>query len=364
MVKLFSNLKNVILFVFLTLFLVGCNDISGKGMADFGTSDSDKEVLDHFTDVYGDITKSGEPRFLEPIVTSNIIDNQPVDKVTKYSSDIDSLYLWFVYDNFEENDPIEIEWIYSTNGKVINKIETMATGDFGRGVFSLEKSLDSWPAGEYEVVISGRDESVSVSFFVIDGNTISENLPWDNLAENNVIETSKDVSTKPGWYLVESNDFSKKPDDNNYYRYEMDFERGDITWKTFGSKSEVFSTQTTWAEPPSYLVEQEEFSIDVTKKGLDIQPKDIGFKESTDVSIDKFDLGLGSKTAAGYYFADSLKGDTLKITWEDNTGIEKSYSFTGNAPKKGAFNGKFGLRVKTYAGSTQVGTQYVYEWRD
>ena len=87
--------------------------------------------------------------------------------MSKYSADTEKLYVWFVYDNFNE-DTIEIEWVYVDNDYSIHTFESKAGDDFGRGVFILEMPDDGWPTGNYEVIISGAGVEATIPFEIID----------------------------------------------------------------------------------------------------------------------------------------------------------------------------------------------------
>ena len=193
--------QTIIIFaIVLSIFVTGCSDISGSGIADFGTTQADQDVLEHFKDKYGDITKSGTPRIIGSLVTTNIEENLPVDKVLKYSNSVDTFYLWFVYDNFKENDAIEIKWTYNEKNKVIQTSNTKTGDDFGRGSFSLEKPSNlvdnKWPLGEYTITISGNDIIETVEFSVIEGKTITTNLPWGEAVETKKADLGNIPDTK------------------------------------------------------------------------------------------------------------------------------------------------------------------------
>jgi len=243
--------------IILGLFLAtGCSDISGSGMADFGTSDADKEVLDHFNGKYGDLTESGEPRIVEPMVTSGLVENLPVDKVSKYSSDIDSFNLWFVYDNFAANNPIEIEWTYVTNDRVISTIKTKATGDFGRGSFTLDKELEAWPVGDYKATITGKGKTASVLFSVIEGNTVSESLPWAEMMDDDSADLS---GTTASGFVVKKNDCSYEGDwTSNWGDMTFTVTGNDVTAEYTHDQGKIVGKLNgnilvgTWSEAPSY----------------------------------------------------------------------------------------------------------------
>jgi hypothetical protein len=123
-------------------------------------------------------------------MSSDVKDYVPSDKVLKFSKDTSQLYAWFVYDNFKENDVINVEWKYLDTNFVIYTFNSSAGGDFGRGVFILEKPDTGWPLGKYQVTISGMGASSAVNFEIIDGATVTTPLPFDTAAATTVPSTT------------------------------------------------------------------------------------------------------------------------------------------------------------------------------
>jgi hypothetical protein len=187
----------IAVFILAILLLPACKDISGKAKADFGSSPKDKAVVDYFNGKYGDITQKGEPRFLEPLLTTDIVESLPVDKVLKYSKDTQNFFLWFVYDNFADKDAIDVEWKYLDTNIVVYTFKTTAGGDFGRGSFILERPDTGWPTGKYRVTLSGKGATSVVDFEVIDGKTVTEKLPFDLGGVNAEINNAAKPEVKP-----------------------------------------------------------------------------------------------------------------------------------------------------------------------
>jgi len=110
----------LILFVLGLFLLAGCKDITGSYKpGSFGASAADQKIQAYYKAKYGDLTASGTPRILEPLMSSDVKDYVPSDKVLKFSKDTSQLYAWFVYDNFKENDVINVEWKYLDTNFVI-----------------------------------------------------------------------------------------------------------------------------------------------------------------------------------------------------------------------------------------------------
>lgn len=156
--------------------LVGCEVIGGTTKADFGDfgdTSQERAMIDALIDRYGDLRESGSPRILELMVASEVVNHIPTDRVSHYSSTLPEFYVWFIYDNFNE-DTITVEWLYG--GHSIGTSSDKTGEDFGRGTFVLEAPDDGWPTGEYSVRVSGRGITETVGFEVIDGQTVAQTI--------------------------------------------------------------------------------------------------------------------------------------------------------------------------------------------
>ena len=166
--------------IMMLVLLFGCVDISGSAKAgNFGSSEKEQKALGYFNEKYGDLSqKGGTPRIIEPLVTTDIVENMPVDIVSKFSKDAPEMNVWFVYDDFDEGNEIEVKWVYKNTNETIYSFTEKTGPDFGRGSFTLEMPDNGWPLGEYSVLIAGRSASKTVSFEVIDGATVSQKIPY------------------------------------------------------------------------------------------------------------------------------------------------------------------------------------------
>jgi hypothetical protein len=210
----------------MVFLLSGCKDITDTFKAgNFGKSPQETAMVEAITEKYGDLTKDGDPRFLEAMVSSNVDSFIPVDIVSKYSVNTEKLYAWFVYDNFYEAE-VETEWIYLDDNYSIHTFKSTTGEDFGRGSFILEKPDDGWVTGKYQVVIRGNGIQETVPFEIINGVTVSVPLPFVNgkiklvstvtttpapikttapVASPSPSTTAKPTSTPavaPGWYFT------------------------------------------------------------------------------------------------------------------------------------------------------------------
>ena len=175
-------MKKVILImcVIMVVLLVGCKDITDSFKpGSFGKTAQEQAMVQAITEKYGDLTQKGDPRFLEAMMTSNVENFIPVDKVSKYSKNSEKLYAWFVYDNFNE-DELEIEWRYLNTNYSIHTFKSTTGEDFGRGSFILERPDDGWAIGKYKVTIRGRGIETVVDFEIIDGATVSVPISFNN----------------------------------------------------------------------------------------------------------------------------------------------------------------------------------------
>lgn len=165
------------LFLMITvLFISGCFDISDRAQAgNFGNTQEESTAVSAITQKYGELTQRGDPRFLEPVMTTRLNNFIPMDEVIAYSNTVDEFNVWFVYDNFN-NDNLEIEWIYLDNDHSIHTFQSTTGDNFGRASFVLERPLgdDTWPTGEYKVLIRGRGIEESINFDVVKGDTKSK----------------------------------------------------------------------------------------------------------------------------------------------------------------------------------------------
>lgn len=168
--------------------LTGCKDIAGNIKArfgklaqgitsaapagNFGSTAEEKAMVNAVTKKYGDLQQFGNPRILELMVSSSVVNHIPSDRVSQFSSSAPKFHAWFIYDNFSEGT-VSIEWLYLDDNYSIGTLKAKAGKDFGRGAFILEAPDDGWPLGKYRVKVSGQGVTEQVDFQVIKGNTVS-----------------------------------------------------------------------------------------------------------------------------------------------------------------------------------------------
>jgi hypothetical protein len=346
------------------LFLSGCKDITDSYKpGSFGKTPEEDAMVKAITSKYGDMSKGGSPRFLEAMMSSSVNNFIPVDKVSAYSKDSEKLIVWFVYDNFD-NDVLNIEWVYLDDDYSIHTFTSETGQDFGRGSFILEKPEDGWPPGSYRVTISGAGVSESVNFKIVEGPTVSS--PLELLLPENIPGDSSDpaAGSKPGWYLVEVIDKGEKVrSTHNYYTYDVEYERGDITTSVVGNEGETLTVRTIYEAPPEYIPAEGELSIRVRKEGIAVFPKRLSLKDQTDIALDSADMDFGYGTSSKYRLKDEKYGEFFILGWQDSTGTVKEGVFRGKAPKANSWKGKMSIKYEFF-NSVIYGTKYVYEWRD
>lgn len=172
----------------------GCRDIRDTYRpGSFGRTPEEEAMVSALMDRYGDLREHGEPRILEAMMASNLVNAIPIDRVTAYSSEAEKLFAWFVYDNFNK-DLLTVEWIYLDTDYTIHTFEAQTGENYGRGTFILERPEDGWPTGDYRVIISGAGVQEVVDFNIVDGATVSTPIE--------IKDGQLALPTRPGWYLT------------------------------------------------------------------------------------------------------------------------------------------------------------------
>ena len=128
------------------VFVSGCILDFGQNKLDFGNSDEAKEALACFCQTYGDpATYNGPPRLIAPLVSTELKDNIPQDKVTRFSTDTNSIFFWVIYQNFRQGDDLHLSWIFQDKvvTTITKKIDTKTGIAFGEFV----RPDAGWPVG-------------------------------------------------------------------------------------------------------------------------------------------------------------------------------------------------------------------------
>jgi len=165
----------VILVTLLVTALVlasGCQDVSfgSQKLGDFGDSVDEKVAIGHFEAAYGDPEGTGAARFVEPVVSTGLVNNIPVDSVTAFNRNVPKIIFWTYYDNFQKGDQFSLVWTF--DGHLGQPMNT-ATGDFGRVIGEIVPPAGGWPVGDHQITVSDMAGKVSatVKFKIHDGPT-------------------------------------------------------------------------------------------------------------------------------------------------------------------------------------------------
>jgi len=270
----------------------GCAEVSfgSQKIGDFGNTKEEQKAIQFAKDKYGDpLTNSGPPRFLEPMVATGLVNNTPVNKVTKFSKDTGSIFFWVFYDNFKNGDQLTLTWTF--NGKTVITLQREAGGDFGRAFGEFLKPDKGWAVGTHTITINGGGTSVTATFEIIDGQTQTVPLPYAkesynvdeipapiNAGRQSPLLDSGDIARTGDYGLVADNDSSipallwkydtgaditSSPavangivyigvNDGNLYA--LDATTGDIKWKYLIDNGDFLKNQLMiWPGPPAVV---------------------------------------------------------------------------------------------------------------
>jgi hypothetical protein len=375
----------LMLCVILVLLLsAGCKDITDSFKpGSFGNTPEEKAMVEAITEKYGDLTKKGDPRFLEAWVTTSVDSFIPVDVVSKYSKNTEKLYAWFVYDNFDE-DELEIEWVYLDDSYSIHTFKATTGTDFGRGSFILEQPDDGWVTGDYEVIIRGRGIQKTINFEIINGATVAVPLSFTNgkitLAggtpaatepvQSTVPATSASPTTpavQPGWhftrweYIMSSVDVSlvgARQGRTSAGDGILDYSKGEgdknnftvSVWRTYDDGDHIASgsSVTTWTDPPEFIAEGQKPSFNVKR----VTESSWGINQFN-TKIDMEDINPGGATAGAISFV-TPDGESYIVNYEGTFESAKGMP-------KGSKGSKKAIIVSIGNG---YGFKYYYEWQE
>ncbi|HTY52330.1 MAG TPA: hypothetical protein VMB35_03965 [Methanomicrobiales archaeon] len=161
-----------------TVLVSGCSNVSlGKTqVGDFGSATESQRIQECFIDKYGDPgTYAGPPRFLETMVSDGIVNDMPTDKVTRFSKDTPSIYIWTFYEGFRAGDQITALWTF--NGQQYASLSRQVQGNYGLVSGQFDRPSSGWVTGTHTIMIAGSGADDSASFEIVDGATQSVALP-------------------------------------------------------------------------------------------------------------------------------------------------------------------------------------------
>jgi len=199
---------------------------------------------------------------------------------------------------------------------------------------------------------------------------VEETGPSNNNADdNNDGEVSNndnsgnDGTDAIGWYLTEIRDYGDKvTSTNDYYIYDVIYNRENITTITYGGDGQEVRIRTTYETPPEFIEAESDISINVKKEGLIVKHGGLGLDDTSSIKIDFPELELGYSSSSKYYLSNPTYGKFFKLGYGDGPETIKEAVFVGTAPTANAFNGNFSITFQFQNGGI-YGTEYVYEWR-
>ncbi len=182
------------------VFVSGCILDFGKNNLDFGNSGAAQEALACFCQTYGDpATYNGPPRLIAPLVSTEIRDNIPQDKVTRFSTDTSSIFFWVIYQNFPQGDDLHLSWIFQD--KVVTTITRKTGSRTGVAFGEFVRPVASWPVGTHTITIAGGGNSTQVTFAI--ANSPTERTVFDFTSPGGV-SCPDLISIMPGPQLPDS----------------------------------------------------------------------------------------------------------------------------------------------------------------
>ncbi len=341
-------------------------------------------MVEAIMEKYGDLTKDGDPRFLEAMMTSNVESFIPVDRVSKYPLGAEKLFAWFVYDNFDE-DELEIEWIYLDDNYSIHTFTSMTGEDFGRGSFILERPDDGWAEGSYQVIIRGRGISETIPFQIHDGALVAVPIEFVNgkidlggvvsvpttattatSTTSTVAQTSTTVT--PGWYFTHWEYIISSVDETlvgaipngvmgttdrilDYHRCKG--EKNDFTVeheRTYDDGKFIASgsMRLIWSDPPEFVKAGDKLSFPIN-----YQLESSWGISKISATLDMADINPGGGTSGkiNFYTSDGISylGDSYQGPFTMDKGMPEGKPGTVKAV------------ILTLSG---YGFKYYYEWRE
>jgi len=232
--KIFIGILSLLI---ISIVMTGCGNTGASSVkaSQFGKTQKDATLLTAATAKYGELGKSITPRILNPIVTTGIVDFLPVDVVQAYSKDTKELYVWFIYDSFNNGDTGIITWKYLDTNEIVATdnivLTTSSDMKYGRYAGSIIGPDGGWPVGKYAAVISVKDVVVTVNFEVVEGKTISQGfiLGGNTAPANDNTNTKTDTSTGASTTYSDSN-YPFKIDAFGDYKYAI--QSGNVVFRS------------------------------------------------------------------------------------------------------------------------------------
>jgi len=188
----------------ITLVLVsGCILDFGKNKLDFGNSDAAQKALACFCQTYGDpATYNGPPRLIAPLVSTELKDNIPQDKVSRFSTETKSIFFWVIYQNFQQGEDLHLSWIFQN--KVVTTITKKTDTKTGVAFGEFVRPDAGWPEGIHTIKIEGEGNKTEVTFYIENGPT--ERTVFDFTSPDGV-KCQDLITVVDHWILVDTPDW-------------------------------------------------------------------------------------------------------------------------------------------------------------
>jgi hypothetical protein len=195
---------------------------------------------------------------------------------------------------------------------------------------------------------------------------IQDDVETDGYNNKGIITDSEHNQSgkSTGWYLKEIKDYGDKiSSTNDYYSYDITYERGNVTTVIFGGDGQELRVRTTHYIAPDFIEAEDLLLMYVKKEGLVVNHGGLGLYDTSSVSIDFPELDLGYASSSKYHLQNDTYGNSISLGYGDEPGTIKEGIFSANVPKANEFNGNFSITVSFQNGAL-YGTEYIYEWRE
>jgi hypothetical protein len=256
--------------------------------------------------------------------------------------------------------------IYGEYTHDAGRLEGVVNGDVFIGTWSESPSYaEPNDAGDVEIKLSSDGNSFEGNWrYGSDSSTWSGGWTGTRVGESMTTTSSASSGVTPGWYLVTVEDYGDKViSTNDYYSYDVDYERGNVWTSNTGDHGETVQVRTISDEPEDFYAAEEEIVINVRKEGELIAPDDLGLYDTSSIGIDFADVAVDRGTSSSYSLEDETYGAYFKMGWGDQTGDIKEGTFKANAPGADAFGGSFRI-LYYYSNGGTYRTNYIYEWKE
>jgi hypothetical protein len=174
----------------LFVLIAGCSNVSlgSAQVGNFGMSVNAQQAQNWFINQYGNpATYSGPPRFLEPMVSSGIVNGMPVDNVQEYSQNSPSVYFWVFYEGFKPGDSVTATWTFQ--GKQYATLTQQVGGNYGIINATFTEPTSGWVLGTHTITVTGDGVQNSTTFEIINGNTVTAPLPFETTSSGQISPT-------------------------------------------------------------------------------------------------------------------------------------------------------------------------------